>query len=245
MNQCHTCRERSNWFFLKEFYHRVETADNYSRKLEVDLHHSRIAAHTAAAAHADCQSALTKCQNALEEERLEHRACKEALQFESDRRGETDRCLECAYVVAQQAGEIADSLRSEVAKLKGNQLVDDTYDPKPAPSTVNLLLDLSVARRKADVFQGIANADNPAAFSDTQMLKILDENGDLQQRILDAEYEAARAKQDLNEIETQLGNTRAEIAYLQQTAETSSPVGLGSGTDEGRRGGKQRMVKKE
>ncbi|KAI9765768.1 MAG: hypothetical protein M1839_005394 [Geoglossum umbratile] len=90
MGECHTCRGRSNWSFLRDFYHRVEAANEYSQRLEVDLHCSRISAQTTAVALADCQATLVKYQNDLEEERLEHRACKEALQFESDRRNETD-----------------------------------------------------------------------------------------------------------------------------------------------------------
>ncbi|KAI9766700.1 MAG: hypothetical protein M1840_006344 [Geoglossum simile] len=235
MSQCLTCRERSNWGFLKEFYHRVDTANHYSQRLEVELNQCRIIAHTQAAA-------LAECQSKLEDERLEHRGCKEALQFEKNRHDEADRCVECAYDVARQAGEITDSLRSENAKLKGNQLADDTVDSKPAPSTADLLFDLSIARKKADVFQGIANANDPAAFSEVQILKVMDENDDLQRRLHDAEYKTAQSEQTRDEIEAQLDSARAKIAYLQQTTETSS---IGSGMNGEKRSGKRRMVKKE
>ena len=55
--------------------------------------------------------------------------------------------------------------------MKDNQLANGRDDLKPALNTFDLLVDLSVTRRKANVFQGIAHANDPVAFSEVEILK--------------------------------------------------------------------------
>jgi hypothetical protein len=66
----------------------------------------------------------------LAEERLEHRACQEALQFECERREEADNLVGRLFELMGQAGEFADNLRIRLMHAKGIQ-VPSPLDCRP------------------------------------------------------------------------------------------------------------------
>jgi len=65
-----------------------------------------------------CEASLVNSWEMLNEERLEHRACQEALTFERERHKDTIKLLGQVFEEATRSGEIADSLGSKLAELQ-------------------------------------------------------------------------------------------------------------------------------
>ena len=115
---CEVCQERSSWDFLRDFYSRVDFANEYARRLEIDLHQTTHEARRSQLALTQCEASLVASWEMLNEERLEHRASQEALTFERERHQETIELLERIFKEAVRSGEIADSLGNQVAALQ-------------------------------------------------------------------------------------------------------------------------------
>ena len=82
--------------------------------------HATTSAENAMIAYKECQDALFNCKEELVQERLEHWGTRKELQIEKERADEANKSLNCAYDVAQEAGQIVDGLRGEIAMLKGD-----------------------------------------------------------------------------------------------------------------------------
>jgi hypothetical protein len=115
---CAVCRGRSAWDFLQDFYLRVDRADQYINRLEVELHGTRTLSHQVQLALAEQQACLAITRAELEEERLNHGASCEELTFEHERHMETEKLLDLAYGATQESEEIAKELRCEMALLQ-------------------------------------------------------------------------------------------------------------------------------
>ena len=149
------------------------------RDLDARLTHATASAENATIAYRECQDALFKCKEELVQERLEHRGSREELQIEKERADEADKCLDCAYDVAQEAGKMVDGLRGEIATLKGDlHIVHNS-----TPTTADLMYQIAVMNRKLDVLDEITESDDPEASFQKQMLRALDENNDLQRQV--------------------------------------------------------------
>jgi hypothetical protein len=83
----------STWDFLQDFYRQIDMACYHSLKLEYNLHNSVISAERAEFVLANFQQDLAATQTKLDEERLEHTATREELEFERQRHLETNRLL--------------------------------------------------------------------------------------------------------------------------------------------------------
>jgi hypothetical protein len=112
---CEICIGRSTWDFLQDFYLRVEAAENYARKLEKDLYDAQTAVHQYQAVLAEYEASLVASWETLNQERLDHRACREALTFETERHKETIQLLDRIFKEAIRSGEVADILSSRLA----------------------------------------------------------------------------------------------------------------------------------
>ena len=67
---------------------------------------------------AQCEASLVNSWKMLNEERLDHRACQEALTFECERHKDTHKILEQVFKETKRSGEIADRLGRELAELR-------------------------------------------------------------------------------------------------------------------------------
>jgi len=67
---------------------------------------------------AQCEASLVNSWKMLNEERLDHRACQEALTFECERHKDTQKILEQVFKETKRSGEIADRLGRELAELR-------------------------------------------------------------------------------------------------------------------------------
>jgi hypothetical protein len=79
----------------------MEETNNYARRLEIDLHESRLLL-------THCKDALAGSRAKLDEERLEFGAAQEALIFERERHKETTELLERVIEEARRSGDLAD-----------------------------------------------------------------------------------------------------------------------------------------
>ncbi|KFY31869.1 hypothetical protein V493_00726 [Pseudogymnoascus sp. VKM F-4281 (FW-2241)] len=145
---CQICHDRSTWSILHEGYRRIEAAHHYALKLERDQ-------IEAANALAQCRDALTTTAAEVDEERLDHRATKEALGFEQAMHKQTISVLERVFEEARVSGELADHLRYQIAALQRTPSPQIVHVPVGAvlelegstPTQSNLaLLDETVAR---------------------------------------------------------------------------------------------------
>jgi hypothetical protein len=93
----------------------VEAAENYARRLERDLQQTKAAAHQYQVALTECEASLVTSWETLNKERLDHRASREALAFESERHKETMELLERMFKEAIRSSEVADNLSSRLA----------------------------------------------------------------------------------------------------------------------------------
>jgi hypothetical protein len=114
---CEICLRRSTWDFLQDFYLRVRLAENYARRMEKDLQEARIVIHQYQSILAECIVSLASSWETLNEERLDHQACREALKFETKKHRETIELLKDAM----RSGEVADLLSSRRATLSVGQ----------------------------------------------------------------------------------------------------------------------------
>lgn len=117
-SKCEICHERSTWEFSRDFYFRAESANEYARKLERDLHELAREAQRSQQALTQCEASLIASWNQLNEERLEHRASREALALECARHKDTLDMLERVFQEARRSGEIADTLKNKVIELQ-------------------------------------------------------------------------------------------------------------------------------
>lgn len=92
-------------------------AESYSRRLEKDLYEAQATVYQCRVTLAECESSLSSSWEALNEERLQHRQCREALKFESARHQETIALLERTFKEAARSGEIADSLWHRITTM--------------------------------------------------------------------------------------------------------------------------------
>ncbi|KAH8790882.1 hypothetical protein F5882DRAFT_460694 [Hyaloscypha sp. PMI_1271] len=106
---------RSTWDFLQDFYLRVEVAESYARKLEKDLYDAQTAVHQYQAVLAEYEASLVASWETLNQERLDHRACREALTFETERHKETIELLDRIFKEAIRSSEVTDILSSRLA----------------------------------------------------------------------------------------------------------------------------------
>ncbi|KAH8674402.1 hypothetical protein BGZ60DRAFT_271486 [Tricladium varicosporioides] len=143
--RCATCHERSTWDFLRDFYLRVESANDYARRLESELHEAKNTAHQSQHALTQCEAALVNSWEMLNEERLDYRASQEALSFERERHKETMDLLERVFKEAIRSGEVADCLGGKLTELQAAascrvaQAIPQTMATTEAsPSTSNL-----------------------------------------------------------------------------------------------------------
>ena len=103
---------------MHEGYRRLEAAHHYALKLERDLIGTANVTQQSHIVLAQCRDALTASAAELDEERLDHRATQEALNFERATHRETINVLERVFEEARVSGELADHLRRQTATLQ-------------------------------------------------------------------------------------------------------------------------------
>jgi hypothetical protein len=125
-------------------------------------------------------------QEVLAEERLEHRACQEALQFERERREEADNLVGRLFELIERAGEIADNLRVQLMQAKGTH-VPSPFDCWPQWSTMGLLIELHLAKSKAKVLEQVVLSGERETGTAAELLREIAKNHQLQMRLLGLE----------------------------------------------------------
>lgn len=113
--RCEECLGRSSWDFVQDCYLRVEKAESYVQMLEKRLFESQKTAQQCHAALAQCEMSLSASWEILNEERLHHRASREALAYESERHRETAKMLEYMSQEVIRRGGVADILSSRLS----------------------------------------------------------------------------------------------------------------------------------
>ncbi|RDL36282.1 uncharacterized protein BP5553_06894 [Venustampulla echinocandica] len=103
-----------SWDFLRGFYFRAESLNEYAEKLEIKLHEATNLAQQGQYALSQSEASLANTWQMLNEERLVHRACQEELTFERAKHNDTIVLLDRVFGEATRCGEIADSLSSKL-----------------------------------------------------------------------------------------------------------------------------------
>jgi hypothetical protein len=157
-NHCEVCRDRSTWGFLGDFYWRVGVANEYARKLENDLY--EVTTHAQRFRYA-----LIRCEDQLNEERLDHRASREELAFERARHQDTLEILDKVFHEATQSGEIVDLLSSQVTALRAASnfgVIQPTSEMPASPMEASLTKDgPTPSDESASVIQRRVQAKGP------------------------------------------------------------------------------------
>ncbi len=130
-------------------------ARQHSRRLEYDLHRAAISDGQSKYALVQFERALAVTQTKLDEERLEHSATREELEFERQRHRETEKLFDLAYEAAQESGVLVDCLRAQFAELQGNPTISG-----PVPTTAELMLDLRVTKEKLKWLEDWLSSNN-------------------------------------------------------------------------------------
>jgi hypothetical protein len=130
---------RSTWDFLQDFYLRVEAAENYARRVEKDLNEAQTTAYQYQATLARCEASLSFSWETLNEERLNHRECQEALILEKNRHKETGEFLDRVLKEAVPSSEITDSF-SGCTPLKAYQAAPNLQISFPETSLAGTTL---------------------------------------------------------------------------------------------------------
>ena len=130
--QCQICHERSAWEFLGDFYSRVQLMSEHSRTLERKLDEALRLVNQSQCALTECETSLVNSWGTLNEERLEYRACQEALNFERQSHIDTIAFLDQVFKEATRSTELVDSLANQVEELQSASNFRTTYATPPA-----------------------------------------------------------------------------------------------------------------
>lgn len=123
-----------------------------------------------------------KHEEVLAHERLDHRACQEALQFERDRREESDELAGRLFNLIGEAGEVADNLRIQLMQAKGIQY-PLPFDCWPQWSTMGLLMELHLMKSKTIILEQIVLAGHHETRAAAELLREIGKNHELQMRL--------------------------------------------------------------
>jgi hypothetical protein len=139
------------------FLARLRLAENYARRMEKDLQEARTATHQYQSTLAECTASLASSWETLNEERLDHQACREALKFETKKHRETIELLKDAM----RSGEVADLLSSRRATLSvGQQSESMQQRQMSAPPKSHQL-----SKHERQTATGISNNPQPKSSS--------------------------------------------------------------------------------
>ena len=175
---CGNCVGRSDWDFLREFYQRetinkqqVQSLSHYNSLLHKALHHAglnsqkdRIALNKSHEQLQELQvgfsqSEISRAQieNALNEERQDHRMCQESLSQEQVRHNETRKHLDCIWSSHTRLGEIVSHIHCNIDGEKKDDYAEYNitsliFELEAKASKLSMLeSDLSQERMKARV----------------------------------------------------------------------------------------------
>lgn len=126
VQHCRSCQQRSDWLFLQEFFQRVASAESYAQLANEQnakaMHTIKQAGISAqkdrlvignlqeqvARIQATCQRSAVEFDRRVEEERMEHRATREALEYEKTRVHESQRQAEHLWGALQTADHLVE-----------------------------------------------------------------------------------------------------------------------------------------
>jgi len=123
------CDRQSECAWVKEFFRRDDVSRQHSQKLEGQVAHlsrnleqlgaanqnGRLAVNNLQvnmgqlqAAYAASEAARAKCENELQEERLDHRGTRESLTHELNSHADTEKTLSCCWQTMKKFGDFID-----------------------------------------------------------------------------------------------------------------------------------------
>lgn len=157
----------STWDFLQGFYKRVDAAHQHSQRLEYDLY--RVTERSKFSI-AEFQRLLAATQTQLDEERLEHTATREQLEFEGQRHRETEKLFDLTYEAAMESNGLVDSLRAQITELQGNRNISGTV-----PKTEDLMHELQVTKGKLKSVEDWLSVNNANVSGQSSSIQHFDD----------------------------------------------------------------------